>query len=90
MLTTIRQLHRMLVDRIAASRWLRGRSGADASWAHYERHAGARARADTVHDSARDRAGRLARRGQPRLLTAWQRKIARHAGVKTDQERSGR
>jgi hypothetical protein len=39
MLITIRRLHRILVDRIADTRWLRDRAGASASWAHYERHA---------------------------------------------------
>jgi len=46
---TIRLWHRVLVDRIAESRWLRGRSGKDAAWAHYERHARAAASAAARH-----------------------------------------
>jgi hypothetical protein len=49
MLTTIRRLHRMLVDRLAETRWLKGRSGANARWAHYERHARARRAAEDRH-----------------------------------------
>jgi hypothetical protein len=95
MLTTTRLLHRMLVDRIAALPWLRGRSGPDTAWAHYERHAkasrraadrhaqaraGASARAGERHAHAGARARRLARRGPPRVLPRWQASIGRIAG----------
>ena len=56
MLTTIRRLHRALVDRLAETSWLRDRAGAKASWAHYERHAKARRRTDKWHATARQRA----------------------------------
>ena len=49
MLITIRRLHRILVDRIAGTRWLRDRAGNSASWAHYERHARAWRRARDSH-----------------------------------------
>jgi hypothetical protein len=49
MASTIRLWHRILVDRIAESPWLRGKSGEDASWAHYERHARAAASAAARH-----------------------------------------
>ncbi len=53
MLTAIRRLHRVAVDRIADMRWLRVRSGANAVWAHYERHARAWAASAERHASAR-------------------------------------
>ena len=56
MLTTIRRLHRTLVDRLAERSWLKDRAGAKARWAHYERHARAWRRADERHTTARQRA----------------------------------
>jgi hypothetical protein len=56
MLRTIKRLHRLLVDRIAETRWLRDRAGANAAWAHYERHAKAWLRASGRHAAARVRA----------------------------------
>lgn len=55
MLMTIRRLHRMLVDRLAETTWQRGRSGQDASWAHYERRARAWRLAQDRHATARAR-----------------------------------
>jgi hypothetical protein len=75
MLRMARRLHRRVVDAIAG--WLPGRTGSAASWAHYERHAWAAARADGLHARARDRAARLARRGPARVLASWQDRIAR-------------
>jgi hypothetical protein len=75
MLTTIRQLHRMLVDRMAER--LPGRAGPERSWAHYEHHARASARTHHLHARAGNRAERLAQRGAPRVLTSWQDRIAR-------------
>jgi hypothetical protein len=72
MRTTIRQMHRAMVDRLADTRWLRGRAGAQASWTHYERHA-----------RARNRAQRLAANGPPRVLARWQTAIARLLGQST-------
>jgi len=93
MLTTIRHMHRALVDRLAGTRWLRGRSGPDASWAHYEHHARARRRAQDRHaanaEAARARAQRLHGRAQsraqagPRVLARWQTAIARLLGQPT-------
>ncbi len=98
MLTTIRRLHRTLVDRLAETRWLKEKAGARAPWAHYERHARAwarsaqrharvraraSARADTMHASARARAQRLAHHGPPRVLPRWQAAIARLIGSST-------
>ena len=94
MLTTIRNMHRAVVDRLADTRWLRGRSGADASWAHYEHHARARRRAEDRHaataNAARARARRLherarnrAQQGPPRVLARWQTAIARLLGQST-------
>jgi hypothetical protein len=92
MLQAIRRLHRILVDDLAASRWLRNRSGRQAHWAHYERHAraynnarerhaAAQARASSRaaqrHERARERARRLARRHPPRVLPRWQATIGR-------------
>jgi hypothetical protein len=74
--STIGLWHRMLVDRIAESRWLRGRSGKDASWFHYEHHARAGNAATERHARARARAERLAaHHGAPRLLRGWQAAI---------------
>jgi hypothetical protein len=53
MLKTIKRMHRALVDRLADMRWLRDRAGADAAWAHYERHARAWRRASDRHAAAR-------------------------------------
>lgn len=72
MRTTIRQMHRAMVDRLADTRWLRGRSGPDASWTHYEHHVRARQRAD-----------RIAAHGPPRVLARWQTTIARLLGQST-------
>jgi hypothetical protein len=69
MRTTIRQMHRATVDRLADTRWLRGRAGSQASWTHYEHHARARRRAE-----------RLAENGPPRVLARWQTTIARLLG----------
>jgi hypothetical protein len=57
MLTTIRRLHRIVVNRLAETSWLRDRAGANASWAHYERHAKAWRRAQDRHRAARSRHG---------------------------------
>jgi hypothetical protein len=90
--TTIRHMHRAVVDRLADTRWLRGRSGPDASWAHYEHHARARRRAGERHaataTAARTRAQRLHARAQerpgpPRVLVRWQTTIARLLGQST-------
>ena len=70
--TMIRRVHRVLVDRLADTRWLRGRAGREASWVHYERHSRARARAQ-----------RLAKAGPPRVLPRWQTAIARLLGRST-------
>jgi hypothetical protein len=79
MLTTTRLVHRMLVDRLAETKWLKGRAGANASWVHYEHHAradaAARARAAAWHSRARARAERLASRRPPRLLRRLQEAI---------------
>jgi hypothetical protein len=99
MTKTIRHWHRLLVRRIADSRWLAGRAGADAAWAHYERHArawrrsaerhaaarsGAAARAARLHD--RRRARRQAGRPEDRILPGWQSAIARFLGADTRRE----
>ena len=98
MLTAIRRLHRILVDRLADSRWLKDRAGTSASWAHYERHAKtwadtaerhaqarehAAARAAALHGRARARAQRWARHGPPRVLPRWQAALARAIGNST-------
>ena len=105
MLTAIRGLHRVAVDRIADMRWLRGRSGANAAWAHYERHARAWAAAAERHDVARTtartkaaerharvrvQAQQLARRGAPRVLLRWQAAIGRMVGATAADTRPGR
>jgi hypothetical protein len=63
MVKAIRRWHRLLVDWLAESRWLRGRSGANAKWAHYERHArawNASAKRHAAHrEQAKARAHRL-------------------------------
>jgi hypothetical protein len=79
-----------MVDRLADTRWLRGRAGAQASWAHYEHHVRARQRADrnaargaAVLERARQRSQRLAQHGPPRVLPRWQTTIARMLGQST-------
>jgi hypothetical protein len=74
---TVRLWHRILVDRIAESRWLRGRSGRDAAWFHYERHARVAARTAAGHAGAQSRAQRLAEHEPPRILVRWQEAIGR-------------
>ncbi len=59
MLRTIQRLHRMLVDVLAETKWLKGRAGANAPWTHYERHARAWRAAQDRH--ARVRAAAAAR-----------------------------
>jgi hypothetical protein len=80
MATTIQRLHRILVDRLAETRWLKGRAGGNAAWAHYERHAradaAARARASELHSRASARAGRLATRRPPVVLRRLQAAIS--------------
>jgi hypothetical protein len=66
MLTTIKRLHRALVDRLADTRWLRDRAGANARWMHYERHAGAWRRASDRHAATGARASARADRWQAR------------------------
>jgi hypothetical protein len=98
MLTTIRRMHRMLVDRVAEMPWLRDRAGANAVWAHYEqqakawrrtteRHANARQaardRADRLHTHAAERAERVAKHGPPRVFPRWQAAVARLIGQST-------
>jgi hypothetical protein len=98
MLTTIRRMHRMLVDRLAQTRWLRDRAGANAAWAHYEHHArawqrasrrhadtrhAAAARAERLHAGAAERSRRIAKHGPPRVLPRWQETIARLIGQST-------
>jgi hypothetical protein len=56
MLRTIRRLHRILVDRLAETSWLRDKAGANSEWWHYEHHARARRRAEDLHARARQRA----------------------------------
>jgi hypothetical protein len=90
MQTKIRQLHRVLVDRVAASGWLRGQAGSDASWRHYERHARAQARADALHARARQRGERAAQHGPPQVAAGWQARIARLTGLGVDGERPGK
>jgi hypothetical protein len=76
--STIGLWHRMLVDRIAESRWLRDRSGMDAGWFHYERHARAGNAATERHARARARAEQLAaHHSSPRVLRGWQAAIGR-------------
>jgi hypothetical protein len=90
MLTTIRRLHRILVDRLAETSWLRDRAGARARWAHYEHHARAWRRAAERHDRARARAAAVRARHQrpPRVAAGYQAAIARIVGDRTG--RSGR
>jgi len=86
MLITTRRLHRILVDRLAETRWLRDRAGAGASWAHYEWHARVARSAQQRH--ARARAGATAVRKRhhadqhrpPRLAVKYQTAIARIVG----------
>jgi hypothetical protein len=90
--TTIRHMHRAVVDRLADTRWLRGRSGPDASWAHYAHHARAGRRAGERHAAtsaaAHTGAQRLHARARqrpraPRVLARWQTTIARLLGQST-------
>ena len=89
---TIRLWHRILVDRIAESRWLRGRK--DAAWAHYERHARAAASAAARH--ARNAAQqRLSQRGtahqrQARILPRWQAAVGRLLSTHRSDGRQGK
>jgi hypothetical protein len=77
MLRTINRLHRVLVDRLAGTGWLRDRAGANASWAHYERHAKAWRRASDRHAAASARAS--ARAGKWGARNDGQRVRDRHA-----------
>jgi hypothetical protein len=70
MLRAIRRLHRILVDRLAETRWLRGRAGANATWVHYERHARAWRNAQDRHARARRRAQDRHARGRARHSSA--------------------
>jgi hypothetical protein len=105
MVNTVRQWHRRLVDRLAESRWLRGRSGANAKWAHYERHARAwnasakrhaahreqaRARAERLHRRSSDKAQQPASHGHPRVLVGWQARLAQIFRPTTSRERQQR
>ena len=78
-----RLLHRMVVDRIAGTRWLRDGAGPRASWAHYEHHARAWKRTADRHASARDTAQRIAARRPARTLPRWQAAISRLIGRST-------
>jgi hypothetical protein len=77
MASTVRLWHRILVDHIAESRWLRARSGKDAAWLHYERHARAAAAAAARHAraaaTARNRAADWSARG-----TAMHERLSQH------------
>ena len=105
MTSTVARWHRLLVDRIAGSRWLRGRAGAEAKWAHYERHARAwnasaqrhaaardraRARAGRLHEQSRAKAEQLASHGEPRVLAGWQATLGRILGSTSSRERQGK
>jgi hypothetical protein len=68
MLTTIKRLHRVLVDRLAETRWLRDRAGANAPWKHYERHARAWLRASDRHAATGARTSAWADRWHSRTL----------------------
>jgi hypothetical protein len=78
MLRTIKRLHRALVDRLGDTRWLRDRAGANASWAHYERHAKAWRRASDRHAAARDRASARADEWHARNRERARRLAAEH------------
>jgi hypothetical protein len=105
MTNTIARWHRLVVDRIAGTRWLRGRAGAQAKWAHYERHARAwnasaqrhaaardraRARAGSLHEHTRARAEQLASHGEPRVVAGWQATLGRIFGSTKSRERRDR
>jgi hypothetical protein len=77
MFSTIRRWHRVLVDRIADWPGLRGRTAADARWAHYERHA-------QVATATAERHARVAARARDRAA-----RMAGRAGVRGPEERSG-
>jgi hypothetical protein len=79
MLTTIKRLHRVLVDRLAGTRWLRDRAGPDARWAHYERHAAAWQRASDRHAATRTNAAHRADRWHARARDRHARARDRHA-----------
>lgn len=82
MLTTIRRLHRILVDRLAETSWLRDRAGGRTAWWHYEHHARVWRRAAERHASARDRAAAVRARHQrpPRVAAGYQAAIGRITG----------
>jgi hypothetical protein len=61
MVSTIRRLFRVLVDRLAETKWLRDKAGANSKWWHYEHHARAANRAAERHAKARARARANAR-----------------------------
>jgi hypothetical protein len=84
MLTTIRRLHRILVDRLAETSRLRDRSGAKSSWAHYERHAKVRRRTDEWHARARQHAQDRHRRKRARVAARYQAAIGRIIGRRSD------
>jgi len=89
-MSATRRLHRMVVDRIAGTRWLRDRAGANAKWVHYEHHARAGNRSADRHASAGETARQRAVRGPARTLPRWQATIARLIGrstVRTPGER---
>ncbi len=87
---TIKRWHRVLVDRIAGSRWLRSRSGSPAAWVHYERHAGAQTAAADRHARVRQQAAARARRwaqhGPPHVLLRWQAAAGRILGAGDPRE----
>jgi hypothetical protein len=89
----IRRLHRMLVDWIADSQWLRGRAGTDARWAHYERHARAwnraRERHAAAHSAAHARAERMSRPRPPRVLAKSQQAIGERLGAAGQGKKAG-
>jgi hypothetical protein len=60
MMSTIRRLHRMLVDRLAETSWLRDKAGANSKWWHYEHHARAANKAAANHANAKATAKRWA------------------------------
>lgn len=66
MLTTIKRLHRVVVDRLAETRWLRDRAGTKARWVHYEQHARAWLRASDRHAATGARASARADRWHAR------------------------
>jgi hypothetical protein len=89
MTETARRWHRVLVDRIAQWPGLRGRTGTQTSWSHYERHARAWTRAAQRHVRARARASGWAGHGPATVAPGWQAAIARFFG-RDDSGRRGR